>query len=169
MSENPSVSSLAERAGKYLDFELGNEIYGVELCKVKEIIGMMRVTHVPNTPNYVRGVINLRGKVIPVLDLRTKFGMESKEDSERTCIVVIQVSEGDRLVITGIIVDEVSEVVDINASQMEPPPNLGAGVNTEIILGVGKIGQKVVLLLDIEKVIATTESIKIAEQLASVA
>ena len=112
---------------------------------------MMNVTHVPRTPSYVRGVINLRGKVIPVVDLRLKFGMEGKENTERTCIIVMQVARQGRQVTTGIIVDEVSEVLDVKAEQIEPPPSFGTSVETEFILGMGKIESKVVMLLDIDQ------------------
>ena len=154
---NASSGSLTERAGQYLTFELGKEIYGLEILKVQEIIGMMNVTSVPRTPEYVRGVINLRGKVIPVIDLRLKFGMASQEDTSRTCIIVVQVRGADQQVTMGIIVDEVSEVLDVNPDQMEPSPSLGNGVEADFIFGMGKIGDKVVMLLDVDKALSTTD------------
>jgi len=149
--------SIQDLAGKYLTFQLGHEVYGLEILKVQEIIGMMNVTSVPRTPSFVRGVINLRGKVIPVIDLRTKFQMETKEDTERTCIIVVQVASSGQTVTMGIIVDEVSEVLDIRAEQIEPAPTFGAAVDTDFILAMGKIGQKVVMLLDADKVLTTGE------------
>ena len=146
--------SLAEMAGKYLTFQLGSENYGLQILKVQEIIGIMNVTKVPRTPSYVRGVINLRGKVIPVIELRVKFGMDTSEDSERTCIIVLQVSHGDTSLITGIIVDEVSEVLDIAANQIEPAPSFGTTVDTEFILGMGKVGNKVIMMLDVDRVLS---------------
>jgi len=156
MAEQNNIS-LAEKAGKYLTFALGGEIYGLEILKVQEIIGMMSVTRVPRTPEFIRGVINLRGKVIPVVDLRIKFGLESKDDTEKTVIIVVQVSRGSQQVTMGTIVDEVSEVMDIDAGQIEPPPELGAEVDTDFILGMGKIADKVVMLLDVDKVLTGGE------------
>lgn len=144
-------------AGKYLTFQLSGEIYGLEILKVQEIIGMMNVTHVPKTPVYVRGVINLRGKVIPVLDLRLKFEMESVEDTEKTCIIVVQITRNSSKLTMGILVDEVSEVLDITDNQIEPPPTFGSAVDIDFILGVGKIGQKVIMLLDVDKVLSGGE------------
>jgi purine-binding chemotaxis protein CheW len=153
----PAHSNLATLAGKYLTFELAGEIYGLQILKVQEIIGMMKVTRVPRTPGYVRGVINLRGKVIPVVELRAKFGMDVTEDTDRTCIIVVQVENGDLQVIMGLIVDEVSEVVDISAAQLEPPPSFGASVDTSFILAMGKVGDRVVILLGVDQVLSTAE------------
>lgn len=153
-----SVGATAgEHAGLYLTFELGAETYGLEILKVHEIIGIMPVTSVPRTPDFVRGVINLRGKVIPVIDLRLKFEMESLEDTERTCIIVVQVSRADRDVTMGLSVDEVAEVLDVGAAQIEPPPSFGTAVDTEFIMAMGKIGEKVVMLLDVDKVLSGGE------------
>ncbi|MBN2310766.1 MAG: purine-binding chemotaxis protein CheW [Candidatus Hydrogenedentes bacterium] len=143
--------------GKYLTFVLGNEAYGLAILKVQEIIGLMNVTSVPRTPDFVRGVINLRGKVIPVVDLRVKFNMESQEDTERTCIIVLQIATTGHDVTMGIIVDEVSEVLDISADQIEPAPSLGGNVDTDFILGMGKLGDRVVMLLDVDKVLNSGE------------
>lgn len=158
------MTSLAAVAGKYLTFVLGDETYGLEILKVQEIIGMMNVTHVPRTPAFVRGVINLRGKVIPVIDLRLKFDMEGREDTDRTCIIVVQVVRDSQTVTMGIIVDEVSEVLDIADGQIEAPPALGTAVETQFILGMGKIGQKVVMLLDIDRVLTLTELSAVLQQ-----
>ncbi len=149
--------STQELAGKYLTFELGGEVYGLVILKVQEIIGMMAVTQVPRTPKFVRGVINLRGKVIPVVDLRIKFGLDSQEDTEKTCIIVVQVSQEGVEVTMGILVDEVSEVLDVASEQIEPPPSFGVGVDTDFILGMGKVAQKVVMLLDVDKVLSGGE------------
>jgi len=160
MSESAAtaVADIASAvAGKYLTFELGGEIYGLEILKVQEIIGIMAITRVPRTPDFVRGVINLRGKVIPVVDLRLKFGLEKKEDTERTCIIVVQVGHSDSLITMGLIVDEVSEVLDIQAEQIEPPPDLGASIETDFILGMGKVEEMVVMLLDVDKALSDRE------------
>jgi len=123
----------------------------------------MRVTAVPRTPDFVRGVINLRGKVIPVIDLRLKFGLNAHDDTDRTCIIVVQVVMGTSSVIMGIIVDEVSEVLDIKPGQIEPAPSFGGTVDTAFILGMGKVGDKVIILLDVDKVLAGHELAGLAE------
>ena len=142
-------------AGKYLTFKLAAEEYGVEILKVQEIIGMMKITRVPKMPAFIRGVINLRGKVIPVVDLRLKFGMQAQADTERTCIIVVQISQGAGRVTTGILVDDVSEVLNIHSEQIEPAPSFGTLVSTDFILGMGKVAQKVVMLLDLDKAMAS--------------
>jgi purine-binding chemotaxis protein CheW len=151
------AAGLGALAGKYLTFQLAAEEYGLEILKVQEIIGMMSVTRVPRTPDFVRGVINLRGKVIPVIDLRLKFGLEAREDTEKTCIIVVQVTAGGDRVTMGIIVDEVSEVLDIGAEQIEPSPEFGSAVDADFILGMGKVASKVIMLLDADKVLTGTE------------
>lgn len=152
------VSNLAETiAGKYLTFRLGAEEYGFEILKVQEIIGMMHLRPMPRTPDYVRGVINLRGRVIPVIELRRKFELPSREDTDRTCIIVVQATVDQCPVTMGVLVDEVSEVFDIRPSQIEPPPSFGTRVSTDFILGLGKLGERVVVLLDIDRVLSEQE------------
>ena len=149
------TKTTAAKAGKYLTFRLAAEEYGLEILKVREIIGMMEITGVPKTPDHVRGVINLRGKVIPVIDLRTKFGMGSAENTDETCIVVVEAAgQGDSLMM-GVLVDAVSEVLDIQADQIEEAPAFGTGVDTRFILGIGKVQQDVKLLLDIDEVLSS--------------
>jgi purine-binding chemotaxis protein CheW len=157
LAENGMASGHDSLAGKYLTFELGTEIYGIEILKVQEIIGIMNITNVPKTPDYVRGVINLRGKVIPVVELRKKFRMETMADTERTCIIVVQISGSDASITMGILVDEVSEVVDITSDRIESAPTFGTSVNTAFILAMGKIGERVVILLDADKVLTIEE------------
>jgi len=154
--------STQELAGKYLTFELGHEVYALEILKVREIIGIMEVTRVPRTPAFVRGVINLRGKVIPVIDLRLKFGFDSQDDTDKTCIVVVHVASPSGSVIMGIIVDEVSEVLDISADQIEPPPSFGVAVDTDFILGMGKVGEQVITILGIDKLLSVEEASSVA-------
>ena len=150
--------SLNNLAGKYLTFNLGGESYGLEIMKVQEIIKMIEVTSIPKTPEFVRGVVNLRGKVIPVVDLRLKFDMQGQEDTDKTCVIVVQVkSNQDAVTIIGIIVDEVAEVIDIEAEQVEPPPMLGGNIDTDFILGMGKMDKKVITMLDIDKVLKKDE------------
>lgn len=160
-----STSVVETGAGKYLTFKIATEEYGLEILKVQEIIGIMDVTRVPKTPEFVRGVINLRGKVIPVIDLRIKFGLESIQDTDMTCIIVVQIASGNQSITTGIIVDEVYEVLDISGEQIADPPSFGAAVDTTFILGMGKVKEKVVSLLDIDKVL-TGEDITVVEQVA---
>lgn len=142
-----------EREGKYLTFALAQEEYGLEILKVREIIGYIDVTAVPQTPHYVKGVINLRGQVIPVIDLRARFGMETTSVTDRTCIIVVEITQSGRKFSTGIIVDHVQEVLDIAGSDIEEAPEFGASVNTGFILGMGKVGGSVKILLDIDRVL----------------
>jgi purine-binding chemotaxis protein CheW len=142
------------RGGKYLTFALGKEEYGLEILKVREIIGLMDITAVPRTPQYVRGVINLRGQVITVVDLRAKFSMPAVEKTDQTCIIVVEISHDGRKLNTGIIVDRVSEVLDIAGEKIEEPPSLGNDESADFILGMGKIGENVKILLDIDKVLS---------------
>ena len=143
--------------GKYLTFKLADEEYGVEILKVREIIGIMQITAVPRMPAHVKGVINLRGKVIPVVDLRLKFGLEEAEHTEQTCIIVVNVGQE-----IGIVVDTVSEVLDIAGENIEPTPSMGGSVDTSFILGMGKVGEVVKILLDIGKVLSTDKLVDIA-------
>ncbi|MFZ5758368.1 MAG: chemotaxis protein CheW [Thermodesulfobacteriota bacterium] len=146
--------SVKDLAGKYLTFDLGREEYGIGILKVREIIGMMEITAVPHTPRYIKGVINLRGSVIPVLDLRLKFNMESREYNERTCIIVVEVQGESGVIMVGMIVDSVSEVLNIAESEIEPPPAFGGGeMDMENFLGMAKIKGKVKILIDVDEVV----------------
>jgi purine-binding chemotaxis protein CheW len=147
------------RAGKYLTFFLASEEYGVEILKVQEIIERMPITPVPLTSKYILGVINLRGKIHPVMDLKVKFGMEQTQLTEETCIIVIKTST----LMMGILVDKVSEVVDVASDDIEDTPSFGADVNPEYLLGVGKTGGRVRLLLDIEKVLISVDVVNMKE------
>ena len=148
----------ATREGKYLTFELGGEEYGLEILKVKEIISIMNITAVPNTPDYVKGVINLRGKVIPVIDLRQRFNMESKDYNERTSIIVVDIREDDgKNLMMGVVVDSVSEVLNVKEEEIEETPTFGTQLNTEFILGMAKVKDEIKILLDIDKVLSSTE------------
>ncbi len=142
------------KEGKYLTFALAEEEYGLEILKVREIIGYIDVTAVPQTPHYVKGVVNLRGQVIPVVDLRAKFGMETTEVTDQTCIIVVEIRQGSRTYSTGIVVDRVQEVLDIASQDIEDAPQFGASVNTDFLLGMGKVQGAVKMLLDIDRVLA---------------
>ncbi len=170
--DNPNIppsdsnADISKLAGKFLTFKLGQEEYGLEIMTVVEIIGLMEITPVPRTPDFIRGVINLRGKIIPVIDLRLKFDLPFKQDTERTCIIVVQIDNGTNQVTMGIIVDEVSEVIYIGADQIEPTPSFGSGVDTEFIMGVGQVGQNVIMLLNIGKILTTGE-INLVDQVST--
>ena len=140
-------------SGKYLTFMLGTEEFGLEILKVREIIGYMQITAVPRTPGYIKGVINLRGQVIPVVDMRAKFEMETADITDQTCIVVVEVSSRSSRFFTGVIVDRVREVLDIDAADIEPSPEFDSDVSTSFILGMGKVGGTVKILLDIDEVL----------------
>jgi len=146
------VSDQRVHAGKYLTFFLGNEEYGLKILTVHEIIGMMPVTRVPRTPDFIKGVLNLRGKVIPVVDLRIRFDMAVVETQD-VCIIVVQV----RGIQMGIVVDRVSEVVTVTPDEIEPPPSFGFDVPTDFLLGLGKSHGRVRMLLDIDHVLTDTE------------
>ena len=151
------VQAMSEKEGKYLTFTLANEEYGIGILKIKEIIGMMPITDVPQTPDYVKGVINLRGKVIPVLDLRLRFGMESIDYTDRTCIIVVEIDGQAGIVLIGIVVDAVSEVLNIKAEELEETPTFGTKLNTDYILGMAKTEGAVKILLDIDEVLSTED------------
>ena len=152
-----AVKAITIKTGKYLTFSLKEEEYGIGILKVKEIIGMMAVTSVPRTPDFVKGVINLRGKVIPVVDLRLKFSMESIEYTDRTCIIVVEIDSNETTVLIGIVVDAVSEVLNIKESEIEETPKFGTSLNTEYILGMAKMEGGVKILLDIDRVLSQQE------------
>jgi purine-binding chemotaxis protein CheW len=153
-------------AGQYLTFRLADEEHGLEILKVREIIGLMPITKVPHTPEHVRGVLNLRGKIIPVVDLRLKFGLPSVEDTMHTCIIVLEVKVNERSMQMGVIVDQVLEVRHVPADAIEPPPSFGLAVDTRFILGLGKMGSSIVLLLDVDRVLSTGELAEIDEMAA---
>jgi purine-binding chemotaxis protein CheW len=152
-----AVDAVNDLAGKYLTFKLGNEEYALEILKVREIMGLMEITAVPRTPDFVRGIINLRGKVIPVVDLRVKFGMNQIEDSEQTCVIVVDVTKENNSVEMGILVDSVSEVLDIANEDIENAPSFGSTVDTTFILGMAKTKDSVKILLNIQKVMLAGE------------
>jgi purine-binding chemotaxis protein CheW len=152
-----AVKVMVNREGKYLTFTLAAEEYGIGILKVKEIIGMMPITTVPQTPEYMKGVINLRGKVIPIVDLRLKFGLEAIGYTERTCIIVVEITGDGRKIQIGILVDSVSEVLNIKAVDIENTPDFGSNLNTDYILGMAKTGGRVKILLDIDKVVSTED------------
>ena len=145
----------AALGGKYLTFTLGNEEYGVPVLKVREIIKVMDITQVPQVPEHVLGVINLRGKVIPVIDLRRKFGFPSHEHTERTCIIVADVDLASVTVMIGIVVDSVSEVLNVAESEIDETPDFGGHSTTDYLLGLAKLKGTVKILLDLDRVLGS--------------
>jgi purine-binding chemotaxis protein CheW len=154
---NEAIKATTIKTGKYLTFTLADEEYGIGILKVKEIIGMMPITSVPRTPDFVKGVINLRGKVIPVIDLRLKFEMASIPYTDRTCIIVVEIDSDDMTIQIGIVVDAVSEVLNIKEEEIENAPSFGTSINMDYILGMAKIDSTVKILLDIDKVLSAKE------------
>ena len=156
---NETLENISETgrklAAKYLTFVLGQESYGIAVLTIREIIRMTDITSVPQMPDYVKGVINLRGKVIPILDLRAKFRLARVEATERTCIIVVQVgTAGGARMLMGLVVDAVEEVLNIAAGDIEKTPDFGAKVETDYILGMAKIKGRVKTLLDIDRVVS---------------
>ncbi len=146
---------------KYLTFTLGNEAFGIEILFVTEIIGLQQITEVPDLPEYVKGIINLRGKIIPVMDMRSRFKKEFREYDERTCIIVVDIGE----ISIGLIVDRVSEVVDIPEENVSEPPKVNKSSQNKYVKGIGKIGDSVKLILDCEKLLSENEMEEIAENI----
>ena len=149
-----AAEAASQRQGKYLVFHLDREEFGVHVLKVREIMGLQEITAVPQTPDFVKGVINLRGKVIPVIDLRRKFRLESAEYTARTCIIVLQVHSDGGSMMVGVIVDGVNEVLTLQESEIEDTPDFGDQMRLPYILGMAKVKGKVKILLDIDRVLS---------------
>jgi purine-binding chemotaxis protein CheW len=152
-----SASHADARSGKYLTFQLGREEFGIRVLKVREIMGILEITAVPQTPPHVKGVVNLRGKVVPVIDLRLKFGLPAADYSQRTCIIVTQVKGESGLIMMGVIVDGVSEVLNLAPSDIEDTPDFGQEITGSYLLGLAKVKGKVKILLDIDKVLSSQD------------
>lgn len=148
---------MSVQQNKFLTFTIENEAYGIGILKIKEIIGMMAITHVPKMPEFVKGVVNLRGKIIPVMDLRLKLGMEGREYNDRTCIIVVEIDTTNGTNLTGLVVDTVSEVLDIKEENIEAAPAYFEGEEQEFIIGIGKVKDKVIMLLDAEKMLSSKD------------
>ena len=156
-SSDENRKALENIQGKYLTFKLADQEYGLEILRVREIIGLMDITKLPRTPDFVKGVINLRGKVIPVIDLRLRFGLQEEAHTEKTCIIVVDISRDNDMMQIGIIVDSVSEVLNVALDDLEPTPKFGISIDTDYILGMAKGKDSVRTLLDIDKVITKDE------------
>jgi purine-binding chemotaxis protein CheW len=161
-SQNSAVAVARQGAGggdthQYLTFTLGSEMFAVGILNVKEIIEYGNLTGIPMMPTFIRGVINLRGAVVPVVDLASRFGGKISEVQRRTCIVIVEVSQEDAKHDIGIMVDAVSEVLEIQADEIEPPPSFGAKIRADFIAGMGKVNQKFIIILEIQKVLSVDE------------
>jgi len=161
-----SVETIVE-ANQFLTFTLGDEGYAIEIGKVREVLDYTTITNIPRSPEFMRGVINLRGNVVPVIDLRLNLGMTAIEKSVDTCIVIVEVSLGTDFMHVGMLADSVQEVVDIDPSQVEPAPTLGTRLRTDFIRGMGKRDDKFLIILDIDKVLSREELSTIDEKVAS--
>ena len=155
-------SASAAEIAQYLTFQLSGEMYAVGILNVKEIIEYGQLTEIPMMPAFIRGVINLRGSVVPVIDLAARFGGHQTENSRRTCIVIIELSNADEHHDIGVVVDAVSEVLEVSSADIEPPPSFGAKIRADFIDGMGKIGGKFVIILDIQKVLSVEEIASLA-------
>jgi purine-binding chemotaxis protein CheW len=157
LANETNTAAADARAGKYLTFHLAQEEFGIRVLKVREIMGLQEITAVPQTPAHVKGVINLRGKVVPLIDLRLKFGMPAAEYTTRTCIIVTQARTESGAVLMGIVVDGVSEVLNLTGQEIEDTPDFGRDVASQYLLGMAKVKGKVKILLDIDKVLSSQE------------
>lgn len=149
---------------KYLMFLLDEEYYGIPILKVNEIIGLMEITKIPRSPIYMKGIINLRGKIIPIMDLRLKFKMTERTYDEQTCIIIVEIPFDNKINFVGIVVDKVAEVVNVNNSEIELPPQYGQEGGNEFLTGIGKVKEKVVMLLDIEMVVNCQEMVNLVAE-----
>ncbi|OMG52989.1 chemotaxis protein CheW [Azonexus hydrophilus] len=152
-----TVAAVDSTPQQYLTFTLGGEMFAVAILNVKEIIEFGTVTEIPMMPGFIRGVINLRGAVVPVIDLSCRFGGKSTEVARRTCIVIVELEQGDQKHDIGVMVDAVSEVLEIARSEIEPPPSFGAKIRTDFISGMGKVNGKFVIILDVARVLSVEE------------
>ncbi len=152
------------KATTYLTFILGTESFGVDVRNVREVLDFTTITRVPRMPEFMRGVINLRGSVVPVIDMRLKFGMEKAEDTVDTCVIVMEISLDGETTVVGALSDAVKEVFDLEAGQIEPPPRIGTSLNTEFIRGMGKHDEEFIIILDIDRVFSAEELALVAEE-----
>ena len=157
-----SVAGITETV-QYLTFKMAEEIFAFDVAKVREILELIPITKVPQTPEFMRGVINLRGSVVPVIDLRLNFGMQCTEDTVNTCIIVVEVNLNGEPIVLGVLADSVQEVVEMEPDLIEPPPKLGTRLKTEFIKGMGKVEDNFVMILDIDKVFSADELIDLQD------
>ncbi len=161
-----TVSNVTTEAGQYLTFTLGDEEFALEIAKVREVLDFTTITKVPRAPSFMRGVINLRGNVVPIIDLRLTLGMTAIEKAVDTCIIIAEISLDGETIQVGALADAVQEVVDIDPEHISPPPTLGTKLNTDFIRGMGKRGDEFLTILDIDKVLATSDLAAVASAAA---
>jgi purine-binding chemotaxis protein CheW len=152
---------MVERTDKYLTFSMEQEQYAIHISEVREIIGIMPFTKVPNLPSYVKGAINLRGKIVPVIDLRLKFGLNEGEVDRKTSIIIIEMKIGEKVSINGIIVDEVKEVKNIGEEFIDEPPRFGEGYSEGFLTGIARLGENVAMILNVNKILSIDEIVQI--------
>jgi len=158
------ASSVRSREGKYLTFTLDSQEYGIGVLKIREIIGITEITHVPQMPDYVRGLINLRGKVIPVIDFRIKFGLKAGEQTSQTCIIVMSVETPEGPVLVGGVMDAVSEVLNIKNEEIEDAVSFGSQIDDDFILGIAKVNDGIKILLDIDRILSVSQIHQVMKQ-----
>ena len=163
MSNDVEVKKETGKTIQYLAFRLGDEVYAVDVAKVREILDFPAITKVPRTPEFMRGVINLRGSVVPVVDMRLKFGMSRTEKSVNTCIVVVEALLENELTTIGALADSVQEVIELDPANIEPPPKIGSRLKVEFLKGMGKIGETFLMILDIDKVFSSSEILMVRD------
>lgn len=157
------LSEFNEKTGQYLTFKLDEEMFALEISAVREVLEFSSVTKIPRTPDFMRGVINLRGNVVPVMDLKLKFGMEKTEKVINTCVIIVETLVGGEEIILGALADSVQEVVDIELAEIEPPPKIGVKLDADFIKGMGKRNDEFIIILDINKVFSDAEFSMVAE------
>jgi purine-binding chemotaxis protein CheW len=157
MDRTDSTAAVVADAGQYLTFKLGEEVFALDIAKVREVLDFTTVTKVPQTPDFMLGVINLRGSVVPVVDMRLKFGLSGMEKTVNTCIIIVEVEMDGEVVVLGALVDSVQEVIELETTQIEPPPRIGARLKTKFIKGMGKRDGYFIIILDIDRVFTTDE------------
>lgn len=162
-NQSSNSATKGELAGKYLTFAVSRERYGFGILKVQEIIKVPHITTVPKCPTHIRGVINLRGKIIPVIDLRLKFGIEPAPYDDKTCIIVITVARGDQTLLLGVVVDTVLEVINFSSAEISESPNYGLNLDSQFIVGMGTRDEMLNILIDIDKVLTHDDGVDIAE------
>ena len=155
-------------SNRFLTFTLGREMFALDISSVREILDMTDITHIPQTPDAVRGVVNVRGAAVPVIDLRLRFGMEEAERTVNTRIVIVEIPNGDGVTVLGAIADSVKEVLEMEPDAIAPPPAMGASVKTDFLRGIGKADGRFILVLDIAQVLGTDEVLALGEMSASV-
>ncbi len=159
------MNTAITEAGQYLTFKLEEEIFALDIAKVREVLDYTSITKVPQTPDFMLGVINLRGSVVPVVDMRLKFGMTRTEKTVNTCIIIVEIDIEDEVTIIGALADSVQEVMDLEPDQIEPPPRIGTRLKTKFIRGMGKRDEQFIIILDIDKAFSSDE-LAIAKEMA---